>query len=93
MNNDHIKIESDDINLIVEKIIQQIDKYINNDNKFFSLQGLKKRYDLPKLDKRTLIDISNKKGFPKPLQFSEKRDIWLRSEVKEWEEKIKKERN
>ena len=93
MNNDHIKIESDAINLIVEKIIKQIDKYINNENKFFSLQGLQKRYDLPKLDKRTLIDISNKKGFPKPLQFSEKRDIWLRSEVKKWEEKIKKERN
>lgn len=93
MNKDHIKIESDDINLIVEKIIQQIDKYINNENKFFSLQGLQKRYDLPKLDRRTLIDMSNKKGFPKPLQFSEKRDIWLRSEVKEWEDKIKKERN
>lgn len=93
MNNDHIKIESDAINLIVEKIIKQIDKYINNENKFFSLQGLQKRYDLPKLDKRTLIDISNKKGFPKPLQFSEKRDIWLRIEVKKWEEKIKKERN
>ena len=35
MNNDHIKIESDAINLIVEKIIKQIDKYINNENKFF----------------------------------------------------------
>lgn len=62
-----------------------------NEGEYISFKNLQIRYDNAIKDMRGVYDMI-KEGFPKPMQLSKQRFVWVKSEVEAWEEMQKDQR-
>lgn len=79
---------------IVEHVIDCLIKkgtIADNNGEYISFKSLQIRYDGAVKDMRAVNDMVNE-GFPKPIQLSKQRLVWVKREVEDWEEGQKKQR-